>query len=393
MANLKKFNVLLIADSNSVMLPKSFKSGLYPEVFKIFDSLFGSTNICFLNDFNLYDRNTIKDLKESSSQLNLKKIFFNRLLIFVELFVGRTLFLEKIRYRYLLDKIQSDFDLVVAITSSPHSGVVACLISKKLNIPFVIFDHKTHYQRNLIRFNHKRLIKQVQKSAKFLVPVSEAMETTLKKFNPDIRTRVIHNPISPKMFLKARGQLSTSLTKFANGSFCFAAWTTWRKIKRLDLLLDAFKELRLKSNIPCKLIVGGSSVSKNLENRMKDDKDILFLGSLDREDIHTLSGFIDCCVICSDHETFGLPIAEAMAQGTPIISTNHGGVENMINKSLGIVVKRGDLNSLSEAMLSILRNNYFCSKKIKLFAKENFHSSVIRAKWLNLLSGFLNKKN
>ena len=232
----------------------------------------------------------------------------------------------------------------------------------------------------------KRLIKFIQKSATVIAPVSEPLEKCLKKFNPDINTQVIYNPIGAEMFEKPSSEITAKLNNFTNGNFCFGAWTTWRKIKRLDILLDAFSNFRSSTNKTYKLIVGGSSVDKETENRMKQDPDILFLGSLVRKDVHALSAFIDCCIVCSDHETFGLPIAEAMAQGKPVIATNSGGVEGLINDSLGLVIKRNDLVSLVDAMKLMSEKKNYSSEEITNFARNQIRSDAIKKKWSTLLA-------
>ena len=74
-----------------------------------------------------------------------------------------------------------------------------------------------------------------------------------------------------------------------------------------------------------------------------------------KEKAHTLSAFVDCLGVPSDHETFGLPIAEALSQGTPVISTKCGGIEELIDHSMGIVINRGDELSLINAMNLIIK--------------------------------------
>lgn len=386
MKKLSELRVLLVADSHKVMLKDSFKSGLYPEIVKIFDSLFGSTKICFGDKTNVFDNKNLSDLKQSLVKSEFKHRLINKLLHFIQIFLGRNLYFEKYFYRHLLDNIKFEYDLVIVITSTPHAGVLGYLVAEKLGIPFVILEHKTHYQRGLIRFWHKKLIKHVQLAAKIVAPVSEPLEISLKKFNPDIKTNVVYNPISSDMFETISLPLTSRLNDFTQGIYCFGAWTTWRKIKRLDLLLDAFSELKLKSKKKYKLIIGGSSVKNENIIRMNQDPDILFLGSLSREDIHALSAFVDCCIVCSDHETFGLPIAEAMAQGTPVIATKSGGIENLIDQSSGLVIERDDLYALVNAMKFVSEKKLFQKKKIQQYAKDKFSSEAIKKIWSNLLS-------
>jgi len=294
MAYLRNLRVLLVANSSELMHEDSFKSDLYPEIFKIFYKLFGNSKICFCNEVQIFDYKQLSDLKKISRKSNFKNKIINLILHFFEFLFGKNFYTEKIRYRQLLNKIKkfnSEFDLVISISSTSNSGVLGCLISKKLGIPFIILEHMTLYQRKLIRFWHKRFLRKVQNLAKIIAPVSEPLDASLKKFNPNINTCVIYNPISDFMFENTTSDLSSHLKDFAGGSFCFGAWTTWRKIKRLDLLLGAFSEFKLKSRKSCKLIVGGKFADKKLVYKMKKDPDILFLGALSRKDINVLSAF------------------------------------------------------------------------------------------------------
>ena len=389
MKKFSNFNVLIVANDSYLLNKENFKSGLYPELYKIFDSLFGTTKICFCNEEKLFDINDFQMMNSSSNKFNFIKTIFEYFLRFIEIIFGRSFYIENLRYRNFLKKFDYKFDLVIAISSTTNSGVLASLISKKFQKPYIILEHMTYYQRGIIRFWHKKLLKQVQRSATLIAPVSKPLELTLKKFNPHINTNVVYNPIANSMFELPSSDLSSRIKEFAKGSFCFGAWTVWRDIKRLDLLIDSFNKLKLQSNKKCKLIIGGRSVSKKLIARMKQDKDILFLGPLSRPEIHSLSAFVDCCVIPSDHETFGLPIAESMSQGTPIISTTSGGVEGLIDRSMGIVIKRDHEASLINAMVSMINRSDFSSQKIKQFSKDNFGSEVIKQKWSSIIDDIL----
>ncbi len=393
MKKFRNLKVLLVANDSLFMTKDNFKSGLYPEIFKIFNSLFANTKICFCNELKSFEDKEIYNLKKSFSFTKFNSRIKENFLRFIEFLFGKNLIFEKIRYHKLLKNIKYDFDLIISISSTTNSGILACLISKKLNKPYIILEHMTHYQRDNISIWQKKLLRYVQRSATLVAPVSEPLQLSLKKFNPAIKTEVVYNPISDEMFGNPSSRLTMHLKEFSKGSYCFGAWTVWRDIKRLDLLLDAFKDLRLKFKHPCKLIVGGKSVNDDLISRMKHDKDIMFLGPLRRDEIHALSAFIDCCVIPSDHETFGLPIAEAMSQGKPVISTNCGGVENLIDKSLGFVIKKDNKESLVNAMNLIIKKNDFSNEKIKQFANKHFSSFEIKERWSNILSNLLLEKN
>ena len=55
------------------------------------------------------------------------------------------------------------------------------------------------------------------------------------------------------------------------------------------------------------------------------------------------------------HEAFGMPIAEAMLSGLPVIATQAGGIPELVEHgTTGLVVERGEVDALAEAILKLL---------------------------------------
>lgn len=55
-------------------------------------------------------------------------------------------------------------------------------------------------------------------------------------------------------------------------------------------------------------------------------------------------------VLCSDVETFGIVLIEAIACGLPVIATKCGGPEDVITDEIGLLVERNDPGALGTAM-------------------------------------------
>ena len=145
MKKFRNLKVLLVANDSLFMTKDNFKSGLYPEIFKIFNSLFANTKICFCNELKSFEDKEIYNLKKSFSFTKFNSRIKENFLRFIEFLFGKNLIFEKIRYHKLLKNIKYDFDLIISISSTTNSGILACLISKKLNKPYIILEHMTHY--------------------------------------------------------------------------------------------------------------------------------------------------------------------------------------------------------------------------------------------------------
>jgi glycosyltransferase involved in cell wall biosynthesis len=63
---------------------------------------------------------------------------------------------------------------------------------------------------------------------------------------------------------------------------------------------------------------------------------------------------IDALIMASDYETFGMSTIESMAHHTPVLASNAGGSKELLNRfQLGILFEPGDVNSLSQAMMTL----------------------------------------
>ncbi|HVW86969.1 MAG TPA: glycosyltransferase family 4 protein [Bryobacteraceae bacterium] len=84
----------------------------------------------------------------------------------------------------------------------------------------------------------------------------------------------------------------------------------------------------------------------------------------------TFTGFVPCdgmpalyarhsLLVCASlcHEAFPLPVIEAMASALPVVGTRSGGVVEQVDDGrTGVLVERGDVPALSNAMASLLGN-------------------------------------
>ena len=88
----------------------------------------------------------------------------------------------------------------------------------------------------------------------------------------------------------------------------------------------------------------------------------------------------DLFVLPSLIETFSVPAAEALACGTPVLSTRCGGPEEFIVEDVGFLVPSGDADALFQGLDQMFNNLHLYSRqRISQFAKTRFSPEVVGA--------------
>ncbi len=131
--------------------------------------------------------------------------------------------------------------------------------------------------------------------------------------------------------------------------------SNFRKVKRIDDIIYTFGEL--KKQIPAKLLLIGDGPERpkmeKLCRELKLCDDIRFIGKLDA--IEEVLSVADLFFMPSEKESFGLAALEAMACEVPVISTNAGGLpELVINGVNGFMSEVGDIADMTKNALFIL---------------------------------------
>lgn len=137
--------------------------------------------------------------------------------------------------------------------------------------------------------------------------------------------------------------------------------------KNLELLLKAYQELILKGKLTRPLLLAGrmgwnmEKLLDTIENTVREK--IYITGFIQEEDIPYLYSGADFFVFSSQYEGFGLPPLEAMACGTPVLSSDAASLPEVLGDA-AVYFKNNDLDSLKNALCNI--NNNFCKMRSKI---------------------------
>ena len=123
--------------------------------------------------------------------------------------------------------------------------------------------------------------------------------------------------------------------------------------KGVKYLLEAKKLMKCDSEL---LIVGDGPLRHELEKKVEDEAigDVLFIGA--RRDVDKIMPFADLFVLPSVSEGFPITILEALASGLPVVATNAGGIKEVMDESVGLMVEPSKPAEMAMAMDTILEN-------------------------------------
>jgi glycosyltransferase involved in cell wall biosynthesis len=126
-------------------------------------------------------------------------------------------------------------------------------------------------------------------------------------------------------------------------------------LKGLPILLEAYAGLLTLWPDLELVVVGRPREGRTTEllARLGLAARVRFVHDLSREEIAALFGQATICVTPSLYEGFGLPAAEAMACGAPVVVTDGGALPEVVGEA-GVVVPAGDVAALEAAIAALL---------------------------------------
>ena len=141
--------------------------------------------------------------------------------------------------------------------------------------------------------------------------------------------------------------------------------------KNVEGIIRAFNELRMKNKelAEIKLVIAGGNgwKSKNIFNVWEKSKykdDIKFLGYVNSNDKAYLYNLASVFVYPSFYEGFGFPPLEAMACGTPVITSFTSSIPEVVGEA-AIMVDPYNITGIANAMEQVLTNQELQNDLIK----------------------------
>lgn len=167
--------------------------------------------------------------------------------------------------------------------------------------------------------------------------------------------------------------------------------------KGVKYLLKSMPEIIKKLKDVELLIMGDGPLKEDilkLTKKLKLEKKVKFLGYVvgkKRNEYLSLSDILIIpSIVTKEGDTEGLPVVimEGMATGLPIITTNVGGIKDIIkNNQNGILIQEKNSKQIAENVIKLINNKKFMEKLSKnaLLTSKNYDWDIIGEKNKNLL--------
>lgn len=257
--------------------------------------------------------------------------------------------LTEIGIKHIEEKF-GKFDLIHGHFLEGAYGLID--IKRKRNIPIIFTEHGS----NLLDKNRSNIEKQ--RMARLYAAVDEMIVVGHRQFlcaeDFSINSLSVIPNVIPDYFKFDTTEKNTDI-------FSFIAVGNLIEPKCFGLLIDTFDMLYKENKNVSLTIVGKGPLESELKKKVNEkglSNSISLIGAIPNRKLVDLYNKADCFVLPSRFETFGVVYAEALCTGTPIISTQNGGIDDIYEDGCGYIVAVDNENELKDAMERIMTDKF-----------------------------------
>lgn len=235
-----------------------------------------------------------------------------------------------------------------------RGGLGGMLLAKKFKIPFILSEHWSIYYPEDPGFLLKRnfifrlIVKMVFSNAKRFLPVTEKLKKQVYTLVKPIPATIIPNVVETEFFFYKE--------KFAaEAQFRFVHVSNMVYPKNPYGLLRGFKKFSELQPGSCLLMVGPypQEVLRYAREIGLDENTVPFTGAVSYRQVAEILNLSQALVLFSRYESLPCVIIEALCCGLPVISSNVGGISEVINIRNGILVNSEDEQQLTAAFIKM----------------------------------------
>lgn len=236
---------------------------------------------------------------------------------------------------------------------------------------------------------YKLFGKKISKADR-VITVSKFLKQELIKYLkvPEEKIKVIYNGKDEKFKPVDQEEIAEIKQRYNLDSSFILYVGVLQPLKNIPTLIKAYYKLK-KKGIKHKLVIAGGKgwmykeIFRIIE-KLNLQKEIIFTGHVPNDELPKLYAAADLFVFPSIYEGFGMPPLEAMACGTPVITSDRGALPEVVGDA-GIMVNPYDVDELANEMYRVLNDDSLKKdmikkglKRAKMFSWEKCAKEVLK---------------
>ncbi|UKN02218.1 glycosyltransferase [Paracrocinitomix mangrovi] len=310
-----------------------------------------------------------------------------------------------------LRQIIREFKPDIVHTHASKAGFLGRLAAAKENVPIVVHTFHGHvfhsYFGNLKTGLYKKLERYVAKKTDVIIAISEIQKKELceiHKIAPCGKFRVIPLGFDLDRFRENKDSKRLAFRnkyEIKDDELAIGIIGRLTAIKNHSLFIQSISASLTRTDKKLKvLIIGDGELMKEIKEECAEveqqiGKQIFVFTSWIKNISEALPG-LDLVCLSSKNEGTPVSLIEAQAAGVPVVTTNVGGVLNVVdNGNTGIVVDGFEVKDYANALLDLINNE---EKRAKMsqngwnHVEEKFHYLRLCKDMDNLYQELLEKK-
>lgn len=287
-------------------------------------------------------------------------------------------FMERLSFAYYALPTLKNFKYDFFCIFKPYDLLIAWYVKKLSNCKTIFFSGGTEFFPG-----YKKLLKKVD----YLFACSEFNAKQIEEYT-GIKPLVLPYAIDTELFKPQIKDISLKEELGINNEIVIITVCRLVGWKGVQYSIKAIGKLIKEGYFIKYLIIGDGEEKENLEKLASDlniTKNVIFLGSINNTNLPKYYSIADIAVFPSiANETFGISIAEAMACGVPVISTNVGGIPEVVANAGFLVPPKNEISIADK--IKFLIENPAIKQEISIRGRNRI---VEKFSWDKILNKFL----
>ena len=206
---------------------------------------------------------------------------------------------------------------------------------------------------------YRQVVQRSLKKVQSILTVSQSSKGDLVRFFGLDQNRIVvtYNGVDDRFSPDVSGLSKKRISEVFNikGPFILSV-VNQKPHKNVAVLIRAFERFMKKAKVPYKLVIvgiGGTDELKNISDAIHNS--LIFLRRVTDDQLITLYQNAALFVLPTLYEGFCLPVLEAMACGTPVITSNVSSLPEIAGDA-AVLINPDNIDELAGAIYNVLAN-------------------------------------